>query len=72
MTTLDIHTLTVQQRLDLIGEIWDSLEAEAVPLSPAHAEEIDRRLATLDQDIKTGIDAADVLAEMRRRNPHAW
>jgi putative addiction module component (TIGR02574 family) len=55
--------------LDLIGQLWDSLDAGDVRLTTAQEAEIDRRLATLDEDIKDGEDAGDVLAELRRRYP---
>jgi hypothetical protein len=38
-----------------------------VPLTAAQVAEIDRRLATLDEDIKHGIDAEDLEAEFDRR-----
>jgi len=67
MPTVDFRHLSTQERLDLIGEIWDSIDADSVPLTTAQAAELDRRLETLDEDIKNGIDAADSLAELERR-----
>ena len=67
MPSVDFRHLSPQERIDLIGEIWDSIEAEAVPLTPAQTAELDRRLETLDEDIKHGRDARDVLADLRRR-----
>jgi putative addiction module component (TIGR02574 family) len=46
--TLDIARLTPQERLDLIGELWDSLAAEDVPLTPAQEAELARRAAAFD------------------------
>jgi putative addiction module component (TIGR02574 family) len=69
MTTIDIESLSPQERLDLIGQLWDSLDANDVQLTAAQAAELDRRLETLDEDIKDGRDAGDVLAELRRRYP---
>ena len=69
MTTIDIKSLSPQERLDLIGQLWDSLDTSDVQLTPAQAAELDRRLETLDEDIKDGRDAGDVLAELRRRYP---
>jgi putative addiction module component (TIGR02574 family) len=57
MPTLDFSHLTPAEKLDLIGEIRDSLDAEHIPLSPEQAAELDRRYATLDEDIKNGRDA---------------
>ena len=68
MARFDISDLSPQERLDLIGELWDSLDPEKVPLTPAQAAEIDRRLLTLDVDIQNGHDADEVVAELRRRH----
>ncbi|MBV8289488.1 MAG: addiction module protein [Hyphomicrobiales bacterium] len=50
MTTLDIARLTIKERLDLIGELWDSLTAEDVTLTPAEEAELARRMAGFDFD----------------------
>jgi len=44
MATLDIARLTVAERLDLLGELWDSLTAEDVRLTPAQQRELARRV----------------------------
>ncbi|MDR3518110.1 MAG: addiction module protein [Azospirillaceae bacterium] len=67
MPTIDFSHLTTEQRLDLIGELCDSLDHDAVPLTKAQAAEIDRRLAMLDETPGEGRDAFDVLADLRRR-----
>lgn len=67
MPTIDFSHLSPEERLDLIGEIWDSLEAEHVPLTPAQAAEIDRRLDTADEDAKHARSADVVLEELRAR-----
>ena len=67
MPSVDFHHLSAQERLELIGEIWSTLEPEAVPVSDAQKLEIERRLKTLDEDIANGRDAAEVLADLRRR-----
>jgi len=67
MPTIDFSHLSPEERLDLISEIWESLEADRVPLSPAQEAEIDRRLATLDEDIKQGRNADVVVTDLRRR-----
>jgi putative addiction module component (TIGR02574 family) len=67
MPSIDYSHLSARERIDLIGEIWDSIDAEAIPLTVAQEAELDLRLATLDEDIKQGRDAAEVLADLRRR-----
>ena len=69
MPILDFSHLTTEERLTLIDQLWDSIEPEAKPLTAAQAAEVDRRLATLDEDIKHGIDAEDLEAELDRRFP---
>jgi putative addiction module component (TIGR02574 family) len=66
MTILDFSHLTPQQRLDLIGELWESLDQDTLPLTPAQLAEIDRRRATLDEDIKHGLTAAESIALLER------
>jgi putative addiction module component (TIGR02574 family) len=45
MRMIDIDSLTPTEKLELIGELWESLEADDIPLTAAQIEEIDRRLA---------------------------
>ncbi len=44
--TSDILELTISERIQLVEDIWDSIAAvpEAVPLTDAQREEIERRL----------------------------
>lgn len=48
MATIDIAGLSPQERLDLIGQLWDSLDADRAPLTAAQRAELDRRLAEPD------------------------
>jgi putative addiction module component (TIGR02574 family) len=68
MPTIDFSHLSPQERLDLIGELWDSLTPDTAPVTAAQKAEIKRRLATLDKDIAKGRDAAEVLADLRRQH----
>lgn len=68
MATLDIRRLTPKERLDLIGELWDSLSDQDVPLTPAQEAELDRRLASFDQDIGAAIPWEQIDAELGRRS----
>lgn len=67
MPIIDFSHLSTEQRLDLIGELCDSIDHDAVPLTEAQAAEIDRRLAMLDEEPGEGRDAFEVLADLRRR-----
>jgi len=63
--TIDIGKLAPEERLKLIGDLWESLraQADAVRLTPAQKAELDRRLDSLDSGI------ADVISwdEAKRR-----
>jgi putative addiction module component (TIGR02574 family) len=54
--------LTIEQRLELIGELWDSLpdSIDELPIPEWHKAELDRRLAAADADPDTGIPWEDV------------
>ena len=67
MPHIDISHLSHKERLDLIGQLCDSLDAEGVPLTAAQEAEIERRLETLDEDIKQGTSWEDIEAELDRR-----
>ncbi len=62
---IDFSHLSPLERLDLIGEIWDSLDATTVAVTPAQKAEIRWRLVTLDEDIRQGRDADEVLDGLR-------
>ena len=65
MRTVVIDELTPAEKLELIGELWDSLEAADVPLTQAQMEEIDRRMALADAE--PGAPWEEVLARLERR-----
>jgi len=67
MTTIDIARMTTKERLDLIGELWDSLAPEDVRLTPAQDAELARRMAKFDADRKTAISLEDIKAELDNR-----
>ena len=64
MATFDIGRLTPQERLDLIGELWDGLSGEDVRLAPVQDAELTRRMASFDAAAKS---ATQVDAELDRR-----
>lgn len=58
--------LTAEERIALIGELWDSLEpAVSMPLTPELAEELDRRDAEVDVDPDEGVPWETVIKELR-------
>jgi putative addiction module component (TIGR02574 family) len=46
----EVTRLSVRERLELIGQLWDSLADSDVPVSPAQQAELARRLATFESD----------------------
>ena len=65
MRTVDLDSLTPAEKLELIGELWESLEADDVPLTQAQIEELDRRLATADEDAANGKTFEEMLEGLR-------
>ncbi len=50
-TLSDLLKLPPQQRLDLIEALWDSLDAEDVPMPDWHKTVLDEREANEDADL---------------------
>jgi putative addiction module component (TIGR02574 family) len=69
MRDLDIHNLTVAERIQLAEDLWDSVAAETgeLPLTEAQAAELDRRLADLAGDPEAGEDWPVVRARIEQR-----
>jgi putative addiction module component (TIGR02574 family) len=55
--------LPVRERIQLVQEIWDSIGETSVPLTPAQAEELDRRL----EDHRRNPDAVISWEEVDRK-----
>jgi len=66
---INIAGLTVEERLQLLEELWENLSAtpDAIPLTNAQREELDRRLDELDRDGPVGIPWEEVLDRIRSR-----
>jgi putative addiction module component (TIGR02574 family) len=64
---VNIQSLTAEERLALIGDIWDSLTLDDLPLSDAQRDELDRRLDESADDTAAGIPWEDVLQQIRAR-----
>ena len=65
----EIVRLSPPERIALIGQLWDSLENESLPLTGAQQDELDRRLGSLDRDRREGISWAALKAELEQRCP---
>jgi len=67
--SLGIDKLAIEERLELIGEIWDSVSAETgdLSLSLEMKEELDRRLAAADADPEAAIPWEEVKRSVLKR-----
>jgi putative addiction module component (TIGR02574 family) len=66
---IDLHDLTPAERLELAGELWDSLDdgPESIPLTPAQVRELDRRVGAYRTDREAGRPWREVLDEIEAR-----
>ena len=65
----EIVRLSPPERLALIAQLWDSLDHNQIPLTPAQQDEISRRLLSLDRDREHGVSWAALKAELAQRCP---
>jgi putative addiction module component (TIGR02574 family) len=66
---VDIASLTPEERLDLLEELWNSLTTtqQDIPLTDAQRAELDRRLDELEAEGPVGIPWDEVLSRIRNR-----
>jgi putative addiction module component (TIGR02574 family) len=69
LTHDEITRLSPDERLALIAQLWDSLDEHQVQLTPAQQGELERRLATLDQDRAQSVTWEILKAELEQRCP---
>ena len=69
MGAINVANLTVDERLNLLDEIWDSLSAtpEAIPLMDWQREELDRRMDDLEREGPVGSSWEEVESRIRSR-----
>jgi putative addiction module component (TIGR02574 family) len=73
MKTIDlaeeIRRLSVDERIRLIEEIWESIpvDREPPPLSTAQRNELDRRIESYRRDPSRAILAEEAFAQLRER-----
>ena len=68
ISVADVIALPVAERLRLVEVIWDSIAEvpEQLELSPAQAQELDRRLAAFEKDPTQGSPWQEVRARLER------
>lgn len=66
---IDFSQLSPSERLDLIGDLWDRRDpADAAPISPELATELDRRRSgEAERDPEGGRSWDDIKADLERR-----
>ena len=64
-----MHALSIEERLELIEELWNSITADqaALPVTDEQRQELDLRLGEFEADGDLGRDATSVLEELRQR-----
>jgi putative addiction module component (TIGR02574 family) len=67
LTNDEIARLTSEERVTLIGELWDSLEPGDVPITSAQRAELNRRLDSFEQDGSGGITWEQLEIQLARR-----
>jgi putative addiction module component (TIGR02574 family) len=65
----DIAILSPEERLSLIEQLWDSLDDADIPLTDAQKAELERRLATLEEDRAHAVPWEQLKAELAKRCP---
>jgi putative addiction module component (TIGR02574 family) len=66
---LDVQSLSSDEKLELIDELWRSLEPADFDLTPPQRDELDRRLERLEREGPGGTSWESVRASMTRRDP---
>jgi putative addiction module component (TIGR02574 family) len=69
LTPDEIVRLSPPERIALIAQLWDSLDAHHLPLTRAQEAELERRLSSLDQDRQNGVTWRVLKAELEQRCP---
>ena len=67
LTHDEITRLSPEERLSLIGELWDSLDTADVPVTTTQRAELGRRLDRFEQDRSDGITWEQLRAQLARR-----
>ena len=65
----EIVRLSPPERIALIAPLWDSLDDDHLPLTGAQQAELERRLASLDQDRQNGVTWTALKSELEQRCP---
>lgn len=65
---LNLTSLTTDEKLELIEDLWTSIDFSALTISPEQRAELDRRLDLLEQEGAVGVPWSQVRAEMTSKS----
>ena len=65
----EVARLSPDERLALISQLWDSLDDQQVPLTPAQQAELEHRLAKLEHDRGQSVTWEALNVELEQRGP---
>jgi putative addiction module component (TIGR02574 family) len=65
---LNLTALTSEEKLELIDDLWTSIDFSDLPLTPEQRVELDRRLDRLEQEGPVGVPWEQVRAEMTNKS----
>lgn len=65
----NLRNLPLDERIRLVEDLWDSIASDqkVLPLTPAQAAELDRRIDAYEADGDTGRRADEVIADIRKK-----
>ena len=65
---IDIDSMPPEERLELIGELWDSLRLtpDSIPVPESHRDELDARLEAIDRGEAEIVDRDEAVRRLRR------
>jgi putative addiction module component (TIGR02574 family) len=65
---IDIDSMAPEDRLELIGELWDSLQCmpDSIPFPDAHREELDARLDAIQRGVAELVEWDEALRRLRQ------
>ena len=65
----ELHNLSIDERLRLVEDIWDSIAADqgTLPLTDEQKAELDQRLDIYELDKNVGRVAAEVIADIKKK-----
>jgi putative addiction module component (TIGR02574 family) len=67
--SFDIDSLSLIEKIDLIGQLWDSLPdtGAALPMPEWHQRELEQRLAAADADPEAAVSWDNVKNRLRQQ-----